>query len=109
MTDSHWPLGYSATGLRAGLSRKKNKKDMALFFSHLPTEAGAVFTSNQVKAAPILLSEEHLLKTRGHARAIAVNSGSANAATGEPGLKDARQTARWVSKGLGIDLHQVWV
>lgn len=108
MTDSHWPLGFSATGLSAGLSKKKNKKDMALFFSHLPAQGGAVFTNNQVKAAPVLLSEEHLLKTRGHVRAVIVNSGSANAATGQPGLDDARQTVRWAAAGLGVPVNEVW-
>src|ERR1041384_6606182 len=92
---SAWPVGFSATGLSAGLSRKKNKKDMALFYSHLPAEGGLVFTKKQVKAAPIVLSEGHLLHTRGHARAVVVNSGSANAATGPAGLKDARTTATW--------------
>src|ERR1051325_5075276 len=108
MNNSHWPLGFSATGLRAGLSKKKGKKDMALFFSHLPAQAGAVFTNNQVKAAPILVSEAHLLKTRGQAQAVIVNSGSANAATGQPGLKNARQTAQWAASGLGMPLKKVW-
>jgi glutamate N-acetyltransferase/amino-acid N-acetyltransferase len=108
-THPHWPLGFSATGLSAGLSKKKGKKDMALFFSHLPAQGGAVFTNNQVKAAPVLLSESHLLKTRGHVRAVVVNSGSANAATGQPGFKDALQTATWVSQGLKVPLSEVWV
>jgi glutamate N-acetyltransferase/amino-acid N-acetyltransferase len=109
MIHPHWPLGFSATGVKAGLSRKKGKKDMALFFSHLPAQGGAVFTNNQVKAAPVLLSESHLLKTRGQVRAVIANSGSANAATGPAGLRDARQTASWASAGLNVPLEQVWV
>ncbi len=109
MKSSHWPLGFSATGLSAGLSKKKNKKDMALFVAHVPANGGAVFTNNQVKAAPVLLTQERLLKTRGHVRAVVVNSGSANAATGKPGLKDATQCTAWVAEGLGVPKDHVWV
>ena len=102
------PLGFSATGLSAGLSKKKNKKDMALFISHLPANGAAVFTNNQVKAAPIVLSQERLLKTRGHVRAVIVNSGSANAATGRPGLKDAETSTAWVAQAFDFPKDQVW-
>ncbi|MCG3205648.1 MAG: Arginine biosynthesis bifunctional protein ArgJ [Elusimicrobia bacterium] len=109
MKSAFWPRGFSATGLSAGLSRKKNKKDMALFFSHAPANGGAVFTNSQVKAAPIVLTQERLLKTRGHVRAVVVNSGSANAATGKPGLQDALMTTQWVAEGLQVDKDEVWV
>ena len=109
MKSMHWPLGFSATGLSAGLSKKKNKKDMALFVSHLPAQGGAVFTNNQAKAAPILLTQERLLKTRGKVRAVVVNSGSANAATGKPGLQDAKTTTKWVADGLNVPIDEVWV
>ncbi|MFN0118576.1 MAG: bifunctional ornithine acetyltransferase/N-acetylglutamate synthase, partial [Elusimicrobiota bacterium] len=110
MTSSqHWPLGFSATGLSAGLSKKKNKKDMALFFSHLPAKGGAVFTYSQTKAAPIILTQERLLQTRGRVRAVVVNSGSANAATGKPGYKDSVTTTQWVSDGLNLPKNEVWV
>lgn len=109
MTDSTWPLGFSATGLAAGLSKKKGKKDMALFYSHVPANGGAVFTNNQVKAAPIVLSHDRLIKTRGHVRAIIVNSGSANAATGAAGMKDSIASTGWASAGLGIPKDETWV
>ncbi|MCB4756425.1 MAG: bifunctional ornithine acetyltransferase/N-acetylglutamate synthase, partial [Elusimicrobia bacterium] len=109
MNVSHWPLGFSATGLSAGLSQKKNKKDMALFVSHLPAHGAALFTSNQVKAAPLLLTQERLLAHRGRVRAIVVNSGSANAATGKAGFEDARQSTEWVAKRLGVSPEDVWV
>ncbi|MBV9080742.1 MAG: bifunctional glutamate N-acetyltransferase/amino-acid acetyltransferase ArgJ [Elusimicrobia bacterium] len=109
MTTSSWPLGFSATGLAAGLSKKKGKKDMALFYSHLPANGGAVFTNNQVKAAPVILTEERLLKTRGHVRAVIVNSGTANAATGAPGLRDAVASTKWAADGLDVPSDQVWV
>lgn len=105
----NWPLGFSATGLAAGLSKKKGKKDMALFVTHVAANGGAVFTNNQVKAAPIVLTHDRLVKTRGRVRAIVVNSGSANAATGAPGMKDAKACTSWVAKGLGIPQDEVWV
>jgi glutamate N-acetyltransferase/amino-acid N-acetyltransferase len=104
-----WPLGFSATGLSAGLSHKKKKKDMALFVSHLPAHGGAVFTSNQVKAAPVVLTEERLSHTRGRVRAVIINSGSANAATGVPGYRDAKATTQWVADELSIPVEEVWV
>jgi len=109
MTSSSWPLGFSATGLAAGLSKKKGKKDMALFMSHVPANGGAVFTNNQVKAAPVVLTHDRLIKTRGHVRAVIVNSGSANAATGRPGMHDALTSTGWVADGLNISKDEVWV
>lgn len=109
MTSSSWPLGFSATGLAAGLSKKKGKKDMALFLSHVPANGGAVFTNNQVKAAPVVLSHDRLIKTRGHVRAVIVNSGSANAATGIPGMRDAILSTGWVAEGLNVSRDEVWV
>jgi glutamate N-acetyltransferase/amino-acid N-acetyltransferase len=109
MKSSHWPHGFSATGLSAGLSRKKNKKDMALFFSHVPANGAAVFTNNQVKAAPVLLTEERLLETRGRVRAVVVNSGSANAATGKPGMQDSITCTAWAAEGLAVPKDEVWV
>lgn len=109
MKSAHWPRGFSATGLSAGLSKKKNKKDMALFVTHVPANGGAVFTNSQVKAAPILLTQARLLKTRGRVRAVVVNSGSANAATGKPGYQDALACTAWTAEGLGFPKDEVWV
>ena len=109
MTQSCWPLGFSATGLSAGVAYKKKKKDMALFVSHVPASGAAVFTKSSVKAAPVLVSQEQLLKTRGRVRAIIVNSGSANAATGRPGLKDAWTAVGWAAEELGVPKDEVWI
>ena len=81
---------------------------MALFFSHLPAHGGAVFTSSQVKAAPVVLTEDRLVATRGRVRAVVVNSGSANAATGAPGFRDAVTTTKWAAEGLGVPTDEVW-
>jgi glutamate N-acetyltransferase/amino-acid N-acetyltransferase len=109
VTESTWPLGFSATGLAAGLSKKKGKKDMALFYSHVPAHGAAVFTNNQVKAAPIVLTHDRLIKTRGLVRAVIVNSGSANAATGKPGLRDAILSTGWVAEALEVPKEETWV
>lgn len=104
-----WPLGFSATGLNAKLSYKKSRKDLAMFVSHLPANGAAVFTNSRVKAAPIIVTQQHLLESRGKVRAILVNSGSANAATGQQGIRNAKQSGKWVSEKLNIPVNQVWL
>src|SRR5438105_14702924 len=79
------PRGFRAASARCGL--KKKGEDLALIYSEYPAVAAAVFTKNLVQAAPVLLSRASL---RGNQhRAIIVNSGCANACTGEAGLADA--------------------
>src|SRR5688572_27863438 len=109
MKTNYWPRGFSATGLSAGLSKKKNKKDMALFVTHVPANGAAVFTNSQVKAAPIVLTHDRVVSTRGKVRAVVVNSGSANAATGKPGMEDAIAGTAWVAEGLAVPAEEVWV
>jgi glutamate N-acetyltransferase / amino-acid N-acetyltransferase len=99
------PRGFLAATVRCGL--KKAGEDLALIFSERPAVAAAVFTTNLVQAAPVLLSREHL-RHRTH-RAIVVNSGGANACTGEAGLNDARRTARLVAEFYGGDEREVLV
>src|SRR5205085_3972771 len=85
------PKGFLAGTAACGL-KKKGGEDLAIIFSERPAVAAAVFTQNLVVAAPVLLSREHL-RHRTH-RVIVVNSGGANACTGQEGLNDARQTAQ---------------
>jgi glutamate N-acetyltransferase/amino-acid N-acetyltransferase len=99
------PKGFSATGIQAGI--KKNKKDMALIVSDVPAVSAAVFTTNQVKAAPVkwdLKVVEH-----NEARAIVMNSGNANACTGVQGLDDAEAMAALAASKLGIPPLDVFV
>lgn len=99
------PKGFLAATTRAGL--KKAGEDLALIVSERPAVAAAVFTTNLVQAAPVLVSKEHLrYRTQ---RAIVINSGGANACTGEAGLQDARQTARVVAEQLGCKPEEVLV
>lgn len=99
------PRGFLAGTTRAGL--KKAGEDFALIVSERPAVAAAVFTTNLVQAAPVLVSQEHL-RYRTH-RAIVVNSGGANACTGAGGLKDARHTAVLVAAQLGCQPEEVLV
>jgi glutamate N-acetyltransferase / amino-acid N-acetyltransferase len=86
---------------------KKAGDDLAIIFSERPAVAAAVFTQNLVQAAPVLVSREHLrFKTH---RAIVVNSGGANACTGEEGLNDARATAQMVAEYFNCDDREVLV
>ena len=100
------PKGFFAGTAASGL--KKNKReDLAVIFSERPAVAAAVFTQNLVAAAPVQVSRE-ALRSRTH-RAIVVNSGCANACTGEPGLADARRTAEIVAEYFNCDDREVLV
>jgi glutamate N-acetyltransferase / amino-acid N-acetyltransferase len=99
------PRGFLAGTARAGL--KKAGEDFALIVSERPAIAAAVFTTNLVQAAPVLISQEHL-RYRTH-RAIVVNSGGANACTGEAGLADSRRTAALVAAQIGCQPEEVLV
>lgn len=99
------PKGFVAGVAACGL--KKSGEDLAIIFSETPAVAAAVFTQNLVQAAPVLVSREHLRHRTQHA--IVVNSGGANACTGDEGLKDARQTARLVAEYFNCDEREVLV
>lgn len=100
------PKGFLAGTAACGL-KKRGGEDLAIIFSERPAVAAAVFTQNLVVAAPVLLSREHL-RHRTH-RAIVVNSGGANACTGQEGLNDARQTAELVAEYFNCDDREVLV
>src|SRR3972149_1143049 len=92
------PRGFRAGGVAAGL-KSDAKLDLGLLFAEPPCAAVGVFTTNVVKAAPVLISQQHLRS--GVAQAIVANSGCANACTGDAGLEDARSMARSVARKLG--------
>ncbi len=99
------PRGFKAAGVHCGI--KKSRPDLALIVSEKLAQAAGVFTTNLVKAAPVLVTMEHL-KT-GCAGAIVVNSGNANACTGETGIKHARIMAAETAYALGISPGDVLV
>ena len=83
------------------------RDDLAIVFSELPVAAAATFTTNKVKAAPVRISADHLRS--GRVRAVVLNSGNANACTGQPGLDDARSMAAETAGVLGLKPEQVLV
>ena len=99
------PRGFVATGLHAGIRR--TSPDLALLRSTVPAVGAAMFTANQMKAAPVLVSQEHL--RRAQPQAVVVNSGVANAATGPRGEDDAVATAGRAAALLELRREEVLV
>jgi glutamate N-acetyltransferase / amino-acid N-acetyltransferase len=101
------PQGYLAAGVASGIKQKG--LDLAVLFSSQTASAAGVFTLNRVQAAPVLLSKENLKISRGRARAVLINSGCANACTGERGMRDSILSARCLASHLNVDASQVLV
>jgi glutamate N-acetyltransferase/amino-acid N-acetyltransferase len=102
------PKGFTAGAVYAGIkSRKKEKPDVAVLYSEQPCACAACFTTNKFCAAPVILGREILKK--GKARAIVINSGNANAATGEQGILDAKLVETETEKLLGLGEDEVFV
>jgi len=100
--------GFRAGAVSAGVKHgRRERLDVALIASERPCAAAAVFTTNQVIAAPCVITKRHL--ARGPLRAILVNSGNANACTGEQGERDALAMAEAAARLLGISAHEVAV
>jgi len=99
------PQGFTAAGAVAGI--KYERKDVALVYSDREASAAGVFTTNIVKAAPVLLTMEHIKD--GKARAVVANSGNANACVGPRGLDDARATVGEAARLLHLPVEQVLV
>ena len=105
---SDLPRGFSFAGVHCGL--KKTKLDLGLLLSEVPATAAAVFTSNQVVAAPVELCRAHLGKSRQKIRGIIVNSGNANCCTGADGYAASLATAKTLAQQLGrVEPSQVLV
>ncbi len=98
--------GFQFSAVEAAI-KKPGRRDLALIYSEVPATACAVFTTNAVKAAPVILSRERIVS--GIAQVLIVNSGNANACTGEQGMIAATETARLVAEGLGIAEETVQV
>lgn len=98
--------GVQAAGIHAGI-KKPELKDLALIVTDKPASAAGVFTKNSVTAAPVLVCRQHLSDPT--AQAIIINSGNANACTGELGMSNARRMANVTAERLGIDENLVLV
>jgi glutamate N-acetyltransferase / amino-acid N-acetyltransferase len=96
---------FVASGVQAGIRR--SAPDLALVRSLVPAVAGAVWTTNRILAAPVVVSRRHLEATE--AQAVVVNSGVANAATGDAGIADAERTASEAARLLGLRTEEVLV
>jgi glutamate N-acetyltransferase/amino-acid N-acetyltransferase len=98
--------GFAFAGIHAGI-KKNGIKDLGLILCEKPATAAAVFTRNQVRAAPVILGQQVIQK--GACQAVLVNSGNANCFTGEQGIEDARRTIRIVADTFGIPRDLVMV
>ena len=96
------PQGFKTDGVRAGLRYDKN--DIGVIFTEKPATSAAVYTKNVVQAAPILVTKDSVEK-EGKLHGIIVNSGCANAVTGEQGLKDAYEMRKLAAEKFGVDEH----
>ena len=100
--------GFSAAGVEAGISSIKGKKDLALVVNDGPLDAAAgVFTANRFCAAPVQWSRKNV--ANGRVKAVILNSGGANACTGQPGYEQAEATAQKVAELLGASAEDVAV
>ncbi len=98
--------GFLASGVAAGV-KYKDKKDIALIYSQCDAVVAGVYTTNRVKAAPLLLTMERAAS--GRARSVVVNSGNANACNGKRGMEDALSMTERVASALGIPVETVLV
>jgi len=98
--------GFLFSGISAGI-KKDGKRDLGLIYSEVPAQVAGVFTTNAVKAAPVLLGMERM--KRGLCQALVVNSGNANACTGDKGVRDARRVSLLAAKRLGIGEQLVFL
>ena len=100
------PQGFIASGIRAEI--KKSKKDIALIYSEVPALATGVFTKSATVAACVTLDQKQLKRSK-TARAILINSGNANACTGERGMMNAKQSISTAASALSVKESQVLV
>jgi glutamate N-acetyltransferase/amino-acid N-acetyltransferase len=101
------PRGFKAGGIWCGIKATSKKQDLALIYSEKKCTAAAVFTTNRVKAASVLLSQEHI--ANGELHAIIANSGNANACTGGAGLSAARRMAELAADEFALSPRDVAV
>jgi len=100
------PQGFLAAGVTAGL-RRRSQRDLGLLYSKAPCAAAALFTSNRIQAAPIVVSRRHLGRRK--IQAVIVNSGNANCMTGKKGIRAAEAMAAAAAEALGLKPSQVLV
>lgn len=102
------PKGFKAQGMAGGLRASGPKADLALIVADADAVAAGVFTTNVMCAAPVLYCKKVLAKNK-PARAVLINAGQANAATGDAGYEDSVRSAEAVAQALGIESDQVLI
>ncbi len=107
MTADQLPAGFESAGVYCGVKDNKQKFDLSLFVSDRPCSAAGVFTQNRVCGAPVVISRERVPSSS--ARAVIINSGNANACTGERGLEDARWMTELTAQLIGCAVKDVLI
>ncbi len=103
------PVGFKTAGVHCGIKAAASALDLAILASDKHASAAALFTTNLAQAAPVIVSRRHIAETQGTARAVVVNSGCANACTGEEGLAHARTMAAETAAAVGCATEEVLV
>jgi glutamate N-acetyltransferase/amino-acid N-acetyltransferase len=101
------PSGFQFAAVKAGL-KASGKADFALAVADQPATAAAMFTANRVVAAPVLVGREHLQLSAGHVKAVLVNAGNANCATGKAGIDVCRDVCAEAAAAFGCEPAQVF-
>ena len=107
-SESALPKGFRFAATACGL-KKTGALDLAVISSDVPASAAAVFTQNLVVAAPVTLCKENLQLSKGHMRAVIVNAGNANCATGAQGDAVSLRTVEETAKRLGLPAEEIFV
>ena len=100
--------GFVANGINCGIHPDREKNDLGMVYSETSCNAAAVYTQNKVKGAPILVTQKHLEKTNGKAKAVIVNSKNANTCNAN-GIEVAEATCELLAKEMGIAADEVIV
>jgi len=103
----HIPKGFAFSSASAGI-KASGRPDLALAWASSGTTAAALFTRNRVSAAPVQVGRQSIAASRGKVRAVIVNSGNANCATGPVGLSDCRKICQQLADLFGIQTHEVF-
>jgi N-acetylglutamate synthase/N-acetylornithine aminotransferase len=101
------PKGFKFSAVKAGIKASGNP-DLALIIAEPKTTAAALFTRNLVTAAPIQVGRSALAKTNGRIQAVIVNSGNANCATGQPGIRDCKKVCAESARILDLEAAEVF-
>src|SRR5271154_2234850 len=107
LSDDQLPRGFSFAAVRAGLKASGNP-DLACAVTDQPATAAAMFTSNKVIAAPLIVGQRHLERSQHRLRVALINAGNANCATGEAGIVAAQQCCARAAEIFACDAHAVF-